>query len=195
MLDQSYQKTDAGRAEMKARQLVNARATRNLLLVIDASKSARQWLGLVQGSTEADVQQLLQLGMIHAVAFPPAHASAHAPAPAPAHAPAPAPANAPAGSTFAPAFGGSAPAAAPAAAPASPAGEVPQLDYEQLYAYLTRHAKQYLGLMKGYKVVLEVERCSGLPELQDYARRFVEMVREAQGDDLADQVRRAMGMH
>jgi predicted ATPase len=72
---------------------------------------------------------------------------------------------------------------------------VPQLDYEQLYAYLTRHAKQYLGLMKGYKVVLEVERCSGLQELQDYARRFVEMVREAQGDDLADQVRRAMGMH
>ncbi len=187
MLDQSYQKTDAGRAEMKVRQLVNARATRNLLLVIDASKSARQWLGLVQGSTEADVQQLLQLGMIQAVG----------------HAPAAHPAGAEAGSTFAPAFGAApaapapapAPASAPAAAAATPAGDVPQLDYEQLYAYLTRHAKQYLGLMKGYKVVLEVERCSGLPELQDYARRFVEMVREAQGDDLAEQVRRAMGMH
>ena len=184
MLDQSYQKTDAGRAEMKVRQLVNARATRNLLLVIDASKSARQWLGLVQGSTEADVQQLLQLGMIQAVGFAPA-----------AH-----PAGAEAGSPFTPAFGGTpaAPAPAPAPAPAAvaaPGGDVPQLDYEQLYAYLTRHAKQYLGLMKGYKVVLEVERCSGLPELQDYARRFVEMVREAQGDDLAEQVRRAMGMH
>ncbi|MDL5031007.1 hypothetical protein QRD43_03730 [Pelomonas sp. APW6] len=185
MLDQSYQKTDAGRAEMKVRQLVNARATRNLLLVIDASKSARQWLGLVQGSTEADVQQLLQLGMIQAVG----------------HAPAAHPAGTEAASPFAPAFGGApaapapAPASAPAASAAAPGGDVPQLDYEQLYAYLTRHAKQYLGLMKGYKVVLEVERCSGLPELQDYARRFVEMVREAQGDDLAEQVRRAMGMH
>ena len=179
MLDQSYQKTDAGRAEMKVRQLVNARATRNLLLVIDASKSARQWLGLVQGSTEADVQQLLQLGLIQAAGM------AATPATAPA-----------ADATFAPAFGG-APASAPAApapAPAAAGGE-PQLDYEQLYAYLTLHAKQYLGLMKGYKVVLEVERCSGLAELQDYARRFVEMVREAQGDDLAEQVKRAMGMH
>lgn len=180
MLDQSYQKTDAGRAEMKVRQLVNARATRNLLLVIDASKSARQWLGLVQGSTEADVQQLLDLGLIRAAG------AALAPAPAPA-----------ADATFAPAFG-AAPAATPVPAPApaaAAAGGDPQLDYEQLYAYLTRHAKQYLGLMKGYKVVLEVERCSGLPELQDYARRFVEMVREAQGDDLAEQVKRAMGMH
>ncbi len=173
MLDQSYQKTDAGRAEMKVRQLVNARATRNLLLVIDASKSARQWLGLVQGSTEADVQQLLDLGLIRAAGAAPAAApSASAPAPAPVPSP-----------------------AAPVAAPAVAAVGEPQLDYEQLYAYLTRHAKQYLGLMKGYKVVLEVERCSGLPELQDYARRFVEMVREAQGDDLAEQVKRAMGMH
>ena len=171
MLDQSYQKTDAGRAEMKVRQLVNARATRNLLLVIDASKSARQWLGLVQGSTEADVQQLLDLGLIRAAGAAPAAApSASAPAPVPSP-------------------------AAPVAAPAVAAAGEPQLDYEQLYAYLTRHAKQYLGLMKGYKVVLEVERCSGLPELQDYARRFVEMVREAQGDDLAEQVKRAMGMH
>ncbi|MEO3714497.1 hypothetical protein [Roseateles flavus] len=175
MLDQSYQKTDAGRAEMKVRQLVNARATRNLLLVIDASKSARQWLGLVQGSTEADVQQLLDLGLIRAAGAAPAAApSASAPAPAPVPVPSP---------------------AAPVAAPAVAAVGEPQLDYEQLYAYLTRHAKQYLGLMKGYKVVLEVERCSGLPELQDYARRFVEMVREAQGDDLAEQVKRAMGMH
>ena len=171
MLDQNYQKTDAGRAEMKVRQLVNARATRNLLLVIDASKSARQWLGLVQGSTEADVQQLLDLGLIRAAGAAPAAApSASAPAPVPSP-------------------------AAPVAAPAVAAAGEPQLDYEQLYAYLTRHAKQYLGLMKGYKVVLEVERCSGLPELQDYARRFVEMVREAQGDDLAEQVKRAMGMH
>lgn len=193
MLDQSYQKTDAGRAEMKVRQLVNGRATRNLLLVIDASKSARQWLGLVQGSTETDVQQLLQLGMIQPVGLPHG-ASAGVQPTAPAG-----------GSAFAPAFGAAAAAPAPAApaaaAPAAaapagtPGGDVPQLDYEQLYAYLTRHAKQYLGLMKGYKVVLEVERCSGLPELQDYARRFVEMVREAQGDDLAEQVRRAMGMH
>jgi hypothetical protein len=68
------------------------------------------------------------------------------------------------------------------------------LDYPQLYGFLTRHAKQYLGLMKGYRVVLDVERCSGLPELQTYALRFIDMVRDAQGEELARQVRRAMGM-
>jgi len=178
VLDQSYQKTDAGRAEMKVRQLISARAARNLLLVIDPSKSARQWLGLVQGSTEADVRQLLELGLIQPFGA----------------APAAVPVAEEAGSAFAPAFGAATGATASAAPAATAAAGAPQLDYEQLYAYLTRHAKQYLGLMKGYKVVLEVERCSGLQELQDYARRFVEMVREAQGDDLAEQVKRAMGM-
>ena len=162
MLDQRYQKTEAGRAEIKSRALVNGRVTRNLLLVIDAGKTGAEWLGLVQGATPADLEQLLQHGLI---------AAAGAAAPA-----------------------GLASAAAPAPAPVF-AGELPSLDYPELYAYLTRHAKQYLGLIKGYKVVLEVERCGTLAELQAYALRFVDMVREAQGDELARQVRRALGMH
>lgn len=159
MPDRHYLKTEAGRAEIKARALVASRVARNLLLVLDASKTARQWIAMVQGATEADFQLLLDQGLL--------------------------------------APQGGAATAAEAGGPAKLAldgSELPQMDYEQLYAYLTRHAKQYLGLMKGYRVVLDVERCSGLAELQAYALRFIELVREAQGDELARQVRLAMGM-
>lgn len=161
MLDQHYSKTAAGRAEIKTRSLVSARVARNLLLVLDASKSARQWLGLVQGASEADFQLLLDQGLIASESGGTASAG---------------------------------PAASPVAIAPANADALPQMDYEQLYGYLTRHAKQYLGLMKGYRVVLDVERCSGLPELQAFALRFVDMVREAQGEELATQVRRAMGI-
>lgn len=170
MLDLPYQKTEAGRAEIKSRALALSRVARNVLLVLDGSKTARQWLGLVQGATEADFELLLQHGLV--------------------------------ASTSAAAASSAPPAVTPAAAPSVGAApvfaldgsELPQLAYDELYAYLTRHAKQYLGLMKGYRVVLEVERCGGLSELQQLAQRFVEQVREAQGDELARQVRRAMGM-
>lgn len=87
MLDLAYQKTDAGRAEIKARALPLSRSARNLLLVIDASKSGRQWLGLVQGVAEADLAYLLEQGLVA-----PAGAAAAAPrlaaaAPGPAASP------------------------------------------------------------------------------------------------------------
>lgn len=160
MLDHHYLKTEAGRAEIKTRALVASRVARNLLLVLDGSKTARQWISMVQGATEADFQLLLNEGLVAIQG------------------------------------GGSIAKPAPVSEPqlALDGSELPQMDYEQLYAYLTRHAKQYLGLMKGYRVVLDVERCSGLPELQAYALRFIDLVRESQGEELARQVRLAMGM-
>jgi hypothetical protein len=68
------------------------------------------------------------------------------------------------------------------------------LDYEQLYGFLTRHAKQYLGLMKGYKMVLDVERCGDLGALRALGQRFVADVQQAQGAVVADQVRRALSI-
>ncbi|QPF76019.1 hypothetical protein G8A07_25910 [Roseateles sp. DAIF2] len=64
MLDHSYSKTEAGRGEIKARALPLSRSARNLLLVLDASKPARQWLSLVQGVGEPDLAFLLEHGLI-----------------------------------------------------------------------------------------------------------------------------------
>jgi hypothetical protein len=68
------------------------------------------------------------------------------------------------------------------------------LDYPQLYGFLTRHAKQYLGLIKGYRMVLEVERCGDLAALRALGQRFVAEVSQAQGEVVADQVRRALSI-
>ncbi len=82
--------------------------------------------------------------------------------------------------------------AAPTAA--APAPTVSPLAYEQLYSYLTGHAKKYLGLMKGYRMVLDVERCGDLAALRQLGQRFVAEVTEAQGEVVADQVRRALAI-
>ncbi len=150
MLDRAYVKTEAGRAEIKARGLTMSRSVRNLLLMMDGGKTAAQWLGLVQGTVAADVEYLLAQGLI-------------------------ADAN-------------------PSVADLSVEVDVSPLDYAQLYGFLTRHAKQYLGLMKGYRMVLEVERCGDLAALRALGQRFVAEVSQAQGEVVADQVRRAMSI-
>jgi hypothetical protein len=87
---------------------------------------------------------------------------------------------------------------APAAVRAAPAKTMAEalatLNYDQLYGLLTSQARDRLGLFKGFKIVLEVEKCSGLAELQALALRFVDMVRDAQGDGAARQMRLALGM-
>ncbi|MDC6170265.1 hypothetical protein [Paucibacter sp. XJ19-41] len=160
MLDQSYIKTEAGRAEIKARALPLSRSTRNLLLVLDGSRSARQWLAMVQGVGEADIAYLIEQGLI----APGAAAAAK-------------------------------PVAAPQAAPApqTPASEV-QLDYQQLYAYLSSQATKQLGLMKGYVFALEVEQCQDLAELQKLALSLVERVQQSKGEAAAAELRQALGL-
>lgn len=156
MLEQAYTKTEQGRAEIKNRALPLSRSLRNLLLVIDDSKSAQQWLGLVQGITAADIGFLIDQGLI----APSSRA-------------------------------GSAAGVAPAAPQAH---ALPSLDYQALYAYLTGAAREHLGLIKGYRWVLDVERCGDLPALQQLALRFVDEVRQAQGDAVAFKVRQSMGL-
>ncbi|MEO6897438.1 MAG: hypothetical protein ABI218_12415 [Caldimonas sp.] len=57
-------KTDAGRAEMQTRALVKERARRNLLLLIDGSKSEEMLLANLAGITAEDFQELRKLDLI-----------------------------------------------------------------------------------------------------------------------------------
>lgn len=151
MLEQRYEKTEAGRAEIKQRALVNARVARNLLLVISPEKSAADWLGLVQGASVADLELLLQHGLVAATQ------------------------------------GGPAPAAAPQAS-----ASVSRLDYGALYAALSAHAKAQ-GVLKGYKLALEVEQCQDLAQLQALALDFIERQRLARGDAAARTLAQTLG--
>ena len=148
LFDLPLQKTDAGRAEIKSRALPLSRSVRNLLLMLDGTRPAREWLAMVHGVTEADANYLLAHGLIDVSRV------------------------------------------APVAEPLPPG--LSPLSYAELYSYLTRHAKQYLGLMKGYRLVLEVERCADHAALRELAARFAMDVQNAQGEAAADQVRRAL---
>jgi len=169
MLDLAYVKTERGRAEIKARALPLSRSLRNLLLMVDEGKTGRDWLGLIQGISEADLLYLIEQGLIAPAGGPAAAASA---------------------------------AAALAPEPASPGNDLAgrplpalsTLDYQTLYAYLTGNAKKHLGLIKGYRTVLEVERCGDIAALQQLAQRFVEEVQQAEGMGAAERVRRDLGM-
>lgn len=171
MLDQAYQKTEAGRAEIKARALPLSRSARNLLLVIDGSKPARQWLGLVQGVGEADLAYLLEQGLIGAAAALPARAAAAPAAVVPA-----------------------APQSDKTQRRLAAFGESPAMGYGQLYAYLNAHGAKSLGAMKRYMFSLEIEQCQNLPDLQDLALSLVERVAQTKGEDAADEVRQAVGI-
>jgi hypothetical protein len=63
------------------------------------------------------------------------------------------------------------------------------LDHESLYNLLTAQVRQQMGLIKGYRTVLEVERCAGLPELQALALRLATQWRD---DVRLDSLRRAL---
>ena len=82
-----WAKTDAGRAEMQQRALVNERAQRNLLLLIDGKNTQEKLLAGLAGISAQDFQTLETLGLIVQVgpspaATPAAAASAATPGPA-----------------------------------------------------------------------------------------------------------------
>ena len=153
-----FSKTEAGRLELRSRAHELSRTARNLLFVLDQSRSAREWLGMVQGATQDDLQALVRFGLIE---------SAQAARSGPKTAPSP---------------------LVPPQAPVTP------LTYSVLYERLTASGKQHLGLMKGYKFVLEVERCAGIDELEALARRFIAEVKQTQGAAIAAQIHRQLGL-
>ncbi|MBI5259335.1 MAG: hypothetical protein HY855_22730 [Burkholderiales bacterium] len=187
-----YVKTEAGRQAIRERAQTLSRHARNLLLIIDSQRPADEWVGLVQGSGQADLQQLLDAGLIEpaaaplstgpgrsAAARPQATASAATPpaaqaaaAPAASGAAVPAPSDAPAGATSSPPL----------------AERLQAVGYRPLYDTMTAQARPMLGLIKGYRMVLEVEKCSGPDELRVLALRFVDDVRAAQGPEAAQRV-------
>ena len=155
-------RTELGQREITAKTLPLARPARNLLLIIDPKHRAGEWLGLVRGATLDDLQQLLASGLV-AAAGPPG-----APAAAPADVP-PAPA----------------PGLQVATARMSLGEALQGQSYKLLYDRLPAEARAQLGLIKGYKLILDIERCSGPDEIRLLAERFVEQVRALHGDTKA----------
>jgi hypothetical protein len=177
-----YVRTPAGQAEIQARTRQLSRPVRNLLLVINDSRSIEEWIVGVHGVTPADVAMLRAEGLIAEVGG----AAASAPAARPASKPADMREAKPA-------------AAAPAAPAASDADWVRtqhvirHAGYTALYDALNSTAKAKLGLVRGYRFALEVEKCSGVDELRPLALKFAEQLRAEHGMAAVGELTYAIG--
>lgn len=201
MLEERYEKSEAGRAEIKTRALVQGRIARNLLLVIDPTKTGGQWLGMVQGATQADLALLLQHGLVapaagvaRAVAASSGAAAASAGSP-PSRSAGSLSVSSPAPSSTVPP--GSVPTASrpmPVTGTRPMGAPVSSLDFQQLYTALTVFAKQQ-GLLKGYRLALEVEQCADFEQLQTLALDVVDRIRATKGDAAAHELRETLGFN
>lgn len=145
-LSARYVRTAAGQAEIGARALGLSRAARNLLLVINASKTAQEWLQALPGIHSEDLAYLLELGLLGREAAP----------------------------------------SAPSGTPEQLAWQALTLrlntaSYDQLYTALTAQAKVQLGVMKGLRMVLELEKADGVEALRSFGLRFAEQVKAQHG--------------
>lgn len=161
-----YTKTETGRAEIRARVHALTRTARNLLLIIDPSRDGANWVSMVQGATAADLQTLVDAGLVSLLG----------------------------GASVAPSVPPAEPEPTVTTAPATAPGalEASSLSYSDLYDLLPSLAKQHLGLMKGYRFVLAIEKADGLAGLQQVARDLLAEIERAKGAAVARSARRAL---
>ena len=163
-----YTKTETGRAEIRARVHALTRTARNLLLIIDPSRDGANWVSMVQGASAADLQTLVDAGLVSLLGGPSVAPSVPPAEPEPS------------------ATSSAAPSTGPGALEAS------SLSYSDLYDLLPSLAKQHLGLMKGYRFVLAIEKADGLAGLQLVARDLLAEIERAKGAAVARSARRAL---
>ncbi len=160
-----YARTEAGRAEIQRRALQLSRPGRNLLLTIDASRSASEWLSLVQGAQLADLQVLVQAGLVAPVG------AVAAPAASPLSPPSPPAAD----------FDGG----AASSSRMSLADALETKSYEVLCRRVQAEARPRLGRVRGYMLAVELEYCVTAEDVRALALKFVDQVRQRDGDRAA----------
>jgi hypothetical protein len=163
-------KTDAGRAEMQSRALIKDRARRNLLLLIDGTKSEETLLANVAGIATGDFQELRKLDLI-----------------------APAAGAVTVGNSARVASPDSLRPTVPQ--PLGPRATLPgaesPLDRSRFSAALTQLISSNLGL-RGFTLTLAVDKASTTEELREVAQRVIEQIRERKGEATAAEARRTL---
>lgn len=167
-LAQRFAKTEAGRLEIRQRAMPLLRPARNLLLIIDPSRSASEWMGVVQGCDRAALQVLQDAGLVADIGLTGAGSPLGVPGGAPQ------PLDVTAQSTP--------PVSAAAQQNTKLAQALEQRSYSALYDRITAESRPRLGMIRAYKLIMEVEQCTSPKEIRALAQRFIDQVRDLQGD-------------
>lgn len=160
-----FTKTQLGREEIAARKMAFDRPTRNLLLIIDASRDGEDWLQMVHGAEAGALAALEEAGLIER-------------------------AQAPAASVAAPARSSRSERGEDSVL--RPAGET-SLDDDALYERLNGVVKAQLGLVQGLRLTLAIEQAEGREALCAVARQVIALVREQRGEAAAASVSWTLG--
>jgi hypothetical protein len=172
-------KTAAGKIELQARAHSLKRSARTLLVLADGVRLAEELLQIVQGADAADIEDLRVAGLVTVTETMPAgtrRPEASAPALPPQGSPGP-------------------PSPAPGGVGADLPGEaVSAMGYQDLYAALNMLCRDHLGLIKGFRYSMEIEKASGIEELTAVARRFCAEVEQTKGVAAGQLVRRALAL-
>lgn len=177
-----HTKTEAGREEIRARQLKLSRSARTLLLILEPSKPTEEWMQMVRGCSPEDLQGLLALGLIAPRASlddPPPVMEVEIELPSVAES-----------AQGAPALDQPAPVVAPAR---EAAAVVPGPDFAGLSQRFTQLATRHLGLLESYRMVLEIERCASVAELRALSPRLMAAVERNVGAEKAQRLRAEFG--
>ncbi len=154
---------------MQSRALIKERARRNLLLLIDGTKSEEMLLSNLAGISAEDFQELRKLDLIApAAGAVTVGSSARTSSPDSSRPTVP--------QQLGPA------AATPATSP---------LDYSQFTAALTQLISGNLGL-RGFTLTLAVDKASTIEELREVAQRVIEQIRERKGEAAAAEARKTL---
>jgi len=154
---------------MQSRALVKDRARRNLLLLIDGTKSEEMLLSSLTGVSAADFQELRKLELIAPAAGAVTVGNAARAASPDSNRPTVPQSLGPGG----------------AAATSSP------LDNGQLSAALTKLISANLGL-RGFTLTLAVDKASTADELREVTQRVLEQIRERKGEAVAAEARKTL---
>lgn len=68
------------------------------------------------------------------------------------------------------------------------------LSYDQLYNLMTSQARDRLGLVRGFRFVLTIERCADIEELRTLALHLMKLIHQHQGEAVARQFQLALGV-
>lgn len=158
-MNNRYVRTAMGQAEIQSNSRKLARPLRNLLLVINASQSAQDWLRQLKGCSETDLRWLIAEGLLARGA----DAETQEPRAVPG--------------AEVPAVAG----AAPLEVDPAVLEQIAQADQPSLYRALNAYGREALGLVRGYRFVLEVERCGGVADLRALAHRLLDQVHGSHG--------------
>ncbi|MEN9543792.1 MAG: hypothetical protein RLZZ598_625 [Pseudomonadota bacterium] len=210
-MEARYAKTEAGREEIRTRRRGLPRTTRNLLLMIDGERSSAYLLEHLQGVGVTDLEQLHAEGLIEPTTGATEASEATVAVLADAkrveldlmlH-------------TMPGMLDeGTEPAVVPITAampglslepePPLPMGgalraedrevraAIEALSYDQLYQLLADQARERLGMIRAYKLTLDLERAQSLGALRALALQFVSTVRELRGPVVAGELRREL---